>query len=102
MDLLWTNENLEDNFEGQTVIVDLSNYKFVLVYCRRIPAEELYYPSITPVNHMGLLIAPANDVITFRYYTVNTTSIVFEHGHIVDNNNYQNHVCMPYLIYGIK
>jgi len=112
MDLLWTNSSPTSNFAGQTVALDLSDYKLVLVYFKRTNSSDKYGSSLCHVGMASNGMCPPQgaDATTMatRYYSVNSNGIAFEngvysnHGGANTSSYVDNNGCIPYKIYGIR
>ena len=112
MELLWTNSSPTSSFSPQTVPLDLSDYKLVLVYFKRTSSTDKFGSSLCHVGMASNGSCPPQGAdattMTTRCYSVNSNGIAFENGvysnhsgantsSYVDNNG-----CIPYKIYGIR
>ena len=107
MDLLWENASPEISFVPQTVSLDLSNYKLVLIYFERTTDRNYYDSDITLIHSAGCLIGAGHDTFTYRYYTVNYNGVHFDEAHLLNTPNFNgsnevNYCSIPINIYGIK
>ena len=98
--LLWTNPTPTSAFGAQTISLDLSQYKYVLVVTKSSTAED-YKPRtsiVLPVLEtydQPISIATTGSS-TYRAATANANGITF------GNNSSRNSILIPYRIYGIK
>lgn len=110
--LLWTNPNIEANYDGGTVSLNLSNYDAVDILCYaggqivdllRVPVG--YTGKLHEVGGTGGYNSGAITVIT-RLCTVSNSGVVFTSAYLGFDGQYMtqgfNHNLKPWKIYGIK
>lgn len=106
--LLWTNSSPTSSFAGQTVGVDLTPYKFVIITFKATKSSDYYYSETVA---KGLRAYPQtgfnNTEGIFRRETTPTdTGVTFSRCFVWDIRNYNtsgnNDYLIPYQIYGIK
>ena len=111
IDLLWTNVSPSSEFGPQTINLDLSQYKCVLIDIIMAVGDWRLYAdkrnTIYLVNGFDgdVGYASYNDYYTYKKITVNSNSIVMAQGYFFDNTQtpvIDNRVIIPYKIYGIK
>ena len=116
--LLWTNSSPLLSFVDQTVVLDLTDYSFVLIeFCAKdvSPVFKSVYsvPSFEPPAGyssydlaFGILQVSADIKIVRRYLKVTTSGVTFYGGVRVDSYNNGNtgddSVCIPLRIWGIE
>lgn len=113
MDLLWTNDNVSSAFSSQTLNLDLSKYRLVMIITKFINSSSLerrnykYFTDYMPVG-ITANIGGTCDLMAYRKITVNTNRIVFESGKTVsswnsnNSDSANNEYAIPFKIYGIK
>lgn len=106
IDLLWTNSATNTDFEGQTLDIDLTSYKLVLVcYCTHKTLRSENWTSVLIKDKQACLFCGTN---SFRTRAVNVTnsSITFYGATTVSAYNgvpaTDNGYVIPTFIYGIK
>lgn len=102
LELLWENAKPFGSFPPQTIAMDLSAYKFVLV--RTIYSDGLGYGRIETVSvnsgtHL-LILQPAGMNINSRQVVATSTGVQFAEGQSGGGTN--NASIIPQAIYGIK
>ena len=111
MDLLWTNASPTSEFGPQTINLDLSQYKCVLIdIILAVGGWRLYDDKRNTIYLVkgfdgDVGYASYYDYYTYKKITVNSNSIVMAQGYYFDNNQtpvIDNRVIIPYKIYGIK
>lgn len=105
MDLLWTNASPTSSFSPQTISIDLSTYKDIIVQFRiDTSANDSSFTNFCPyydtysANQPGQPDSSAAQV--WRKYTVSATGIEFNNGGKDSSNN--NEYAIPLRIFGIK
>lgn len=111
MDLLWTNASPTSPFNAQTISLNLTNYKVVLIQCWAEPsnvgdlAAGAYSWNEIPVGETGS-ITSSYAQIRYRQVKVTTSGCVFDTGYGVTVFNQSasasDHAAIPLKIYGIK
>lgn len=109
MDLLWTNASPTSAFGAQTLNIDLSNYKLIMVEAsgtgyQNVNNDKYRSTFIIRVNSgkNSILQIPSNaDVWGTRTYTVTSSRITVTEGTYVGQGS-NNYACVPQVIYGIK
>lgn len=113
--MLWTNSEITDDysFPPQTVNLDLSKYKGVMIltiFTNKSSVERRnykYFTDFIPVGFTGT-IGGAIDLIVSRKVTVNNNGIVFNDGYTIgelndqSSGNKNNTYGIPCQIYGIR
>lgn len=115
---LWENASPTSNFLAQTVNLDLSNYKAVLIVFRTSwwdgSSEHVKTGCKSEMIRKGDIgvLDSAETTKTSPYYTMskqrvvtlNDTGATFNSGHMgcLNTNGTDNASCIPYIIYGIK
>ena len=100
--LLWTNSNLSSNFAAQTLSLDLSNYKYVIIVSRTSTTQDYKNraSSILPVGGTAFTGVGVSRDRAIRYAKASTTGIEFKIANYgLDEDNTFS---IPYKIYGIK
>ena len=119
--LIWENSNVDTTFTGQTISLDLSPYKLIIIFTAGLnkrahsTGENQYNSWVTFVPHSGepnvfnlmsaLWAGGSGLYIANRGTTVTETSITFAnatYGASSGSTNTNNDACVPYRIYGIK
>ena len=116
--LLWTNSDLLNSFEAQTVTLDLTDYKFIIIEygvsdVGLILTAMFTVPTLPPPAGyssynclQGWYITGSNGRMSIRSLQVTTSGVVFGGGTRFDNynnsNTGDNTRCIPYRIWGIK
>lgn len=107
MELIWTNPSPTSNFGAQTLSLDLSAYKYLVIYSRFSTSDD---QSAYKVN---CLLEKGDDVTQYivsldwqqhicnsRKATFNDNGVTFANGNV--NSTANSAVCIPLYIYGIK
>ena len=109
--LLWENENTNNQFEAQTIQLDLSEFKYVLIRYGFFRGEVAgMFNVIAKVGEEAILNAYAgtggdcgNMYFYKRSVLVNQNSVVFGNAILGYNTvNVSNSGCIPFEIYGIN
>lgn len=110
MDLLWTNASPTSAFGAQTISLDLSVYKFILI--KFLEQNSYYSFDIAESNNTYLHTSNLNIFVDDRtYYTVarsyevNTNAIIFGNGRMKENSGTAYNAdsfAVPNKIYGVK
>ena len=99
--LVWTNPNPNVNFVGQTVSINLSEYKYIMIV---VKANELdskpRATNIVPVGQYNITRIIGTNTSAYRDVTATTTGVTFTDGSNL--SKVYNDACIPYKIYGIK
>ena len=104
MELLWTNASPTSEFAPQTVSLNLSAYKFVVIIFKRSTTSSKYISYIAPIGYVHI----ANFIEgkpESRNYTTSTNGIAFAEAYIWDSStamSLNNGTLLPYKIFGIK
>lgn len=105
---LWANDNPNSNFVAQTIPLDLSQYRFVLVRLlsgtSSTPDTSSNFEHIIRVGTTGVCYVVAN-VIRYRSAVVSTTGVAFTSAYNIatyGTPTQADNLCIPYQIYGIK
>ena len=103
--LLWTNSNAWATFNSQTLSLDLSKYKFIIVQFRRIANQDQYVDSLCAVDGTETLCfsVPSdanNQYISCRMINVSASAISFRDSYT--NGATNNDRMIPHRIYGIN
>lgn len=106
MDLLWTNSSPTSSFSAQTVTIDLSSYKMVLIVLKQYISIDYYFDFVSPIgNSETRRYLLGSSRLLYRAADINTVgidfasaSLVSSYGSDTSNNDY----CIPFKIYGIK
>lgn len=102
IDLLWTNASPSSEFAPQTINLDLSSYKLVLVYFKRITSNnEFFVTSISQVGFINGSVSVTEYGYSFRYYEVTSNGIIFKNGG-VSGDAVRSDINIPIRICGIK
>ena len=110
---IWENPSASTtaDFPAQTINLDLSRYKAVLIKCKYFHGESITGRVSTAFCEVGksvqMTVCENNPPSTFgsftsRGATVNTNGVVFGISYVVGSSNYPNAYCVPIAIYGIK
>lgn len=105
MKLLWTNPNPRNSFNAQTISLDLSGYRFVMV-SGAVPTfnYQLDYV-ICEVGQLVNLFAFTNSR-HMRQVTVSATGVTFGQGmkatNMTETTSADNNTMIPQKIWGIK
>ena len=103
LDLLWTNSSPTASFSSQTVSLDLSKYRLVMIsYCYSYNSEY-YQTMIQPVDGLTYRCTTGNSTNNnngVRAGTATATGVVFTAG--AYNGASNNQYVIPYKIYGIR
>lgn len=106
MKLLWTNPSPTASFAAQTVSLDLSQYRFVLIFFQnQAGSNPINLDSTIGMVGQHLILAQGAYYIRTRSCNITATGIVFEGGvyyssyGATTNDNGMN---IPQYIYGIK
>lgn len=106
MDLLWTNASPTSDFGAQTISLDLSSYKGILLKVRVYgdgSKNLMVYFYVDKTSTEWLLSAGfgASGYVVRRYITaISNSGIQFDVGKVYQTTN--NGACIPAQIYGIK
>lgn len=98
---LWTNENPNSNFTGQTISIDLSEYKYVIVVIKTWTDTEYYPRTVTllPVSdNSNPIRVGATSTSRFREMNAKMSGIIISN----EINEGSNNEIIPMYIYGIK
>ena len=95
---LWENASSSSAFPNQKIILDTSEYDYVMVIANQSTSSNtrMAAPIITPNGNGGGIITAAGD--TRRYFTMTTSWINFDT--VYPTNVMTN--CIPLYIFGIK
>lgn len=105
MDLLWENASPTSAFPSQTISLDLSNYKNIVVLSYENFSTEArrnqFHTDVVVKNTSSYLSCPNNEAaantIRWRMCTASDTSITFG----VDDTQNANY-CIPFKIWGVR
>jgi len=101
MDLLWENASPTSSFTPQTISLDLSGYKFVLVVMGAYSSSTVTLPTaITPIGMSGCGSWANGSNNATRQYTVSPSGVTFADGY--KSGAVDNTYCKPLEIYGVK
>ena len=103
--LVWTNPSPDNNFDAQTVQLDLSSYDYAeieFISAGTNPGTGHATPWRSGVGASALCVQ--NSMIAalmrWRWFMPTSTGVQFSDGYV--NQTANNAVCRPYRIYGIK
>lgn len=102
---LWENSNPSNNFNSQTVSLNLSDYSMVLVVCTN---DQPASSAISVIGSSGILITmnyDGNRRIGHRKFSVTSAGISFLnafYSYAEQDGTANNAVCKPYMIFGIR
>lgn len=103
MDLLWTNASPTSEFVPQTISLDLSNYKFVYIECKRQKDNSFFgLNGLIRVgsSNIGCLSVKYSATVVFRFIEeVSEQSVIFGPGATIDSDD--NSYGIPLFIYGV-
>ena len=101
MDLLWTNASPTSGFARQTINLDLSKYKAVVIGAIASTTNVNYYDNFLYIDgHFKRLTIP-DDALYFRVgVTASEIGVSFGHGYI--NSSEDDTCCIPSYIYGVR
>ena len=108
MDLLWENASPTSSFAEQTISVNYSSYKLIMVvFMRDIFSDILCHvlSPTTPQKPTATMYAWNASTILYRYLAIKDNSITFYSGvrmTAVGSDVSDNDKLIPYKIYGIK
>ena len=98
-ELLWTNPNPASSFEEQTISLDLSEYKYIILVTKTGAEDENDYKPresiIIPINTEYPYGVGAYGGTLYRTVKATTTGVEF-------GNYSQSNRVIPYKIYGLK
>lgn len=112
MNLLWENQNKTSAFAAQTISLDLTPYKAVMItFVANAPAA-----GGTTLLSKGTLILPVGQFGWFTTYlkygtsffnyermvTVNSNGVVFDSGYAAAGSDQNNNYAVPIFIHGIS
>lgn len=110
MDVVWENPSPYADFGAQTISVDLSDYKAVLIMCyeypqdanRRIINSEVCKKNDTTRINCGYFPPNGGQAASFASRPVfpTDTSLIFSQA--VNSGGVNNGQCVPIIAYGIK
>lgn len=106
MDLLWTNASPQSSFLGQTISLDLSPYKLVLIKIQTRLGSNKYIEYISQIDGLEKHVCYPRTQLNLRGIIVKTNQIVISDN--VFTNSYNgsdttdNTTQIPYKIYGVK
>ena len=107
MDLLWENPSPTSNFLAQTISLDLSSYKYIILNVRLDAGDgDNEGTNIICLKELTSRINSTRTTLSYRYVTVTDAGVKFSDARSTNtlgssatvNNNY----AIPYRIYGIK
>lgn len=93
---VWENPNISASFAAQTLSIDLSAYRFILV----VTSDGTGWVEVGILTRDTLVVGGSANVIRARAFRATTTSVVCGNGYggsTEDNTN-----CIPQRIYGVK
>lgn len=104
LDLLWTNADPHTSFAKQTINIDYSNYKLlIIVWCPNVGNVHnlITYLFVVGIleNRVSLSYYYSNSTIS-RGINLNGDNIYFGDGS--ENSSLNNDVLIPYCIYGVR
>lgn len=107
MDLLWTNSSPTSSFSAQTISLDLSEYRAVLlILVMEATASTIYYnPLLCLVNGNNYRAVNGGSKIMHRSFNVSTSGISVLGGYLVNSygaDTADNVRQVPIYIYGIR
>ena len=106
MKLLWTNPSPTASFAAQTVSLDLSQYRFVLIFFQnQAGSNPINLDSTIGMVGQHLMLAQGALYIRTRTCNITATGIVFEGGVYYSSYGaakYDDGMNIPQYIYGIK
>lgn len=101
-ELIWTNSNPTSGFAAQTINLDLSKYKYVIIVAKDSYKATPCSVGIVPIgNYQATGIGRTGGSTTIRHFIATTTGIqvsISKFGSSSDGANY----VIPYKIYGVK
>lgn len=106
-ELLWTNPKPNSNFAAQTIPLDLSEYKYVIVTTKHkvdvdyLPRTAVIVPVGDYSNLIGLGKTNSWEERTVRYARASSSGVYFTLAYWGGDSPYQNYV-IPLKIYGLK
>lgn len=107
-DLLWTNTTATSNFSAQTVELDLTKYKFVIVFTPSGTGTGAIAEVGGASSQLAHISSSSNTALgtvsNVRAFTATTGGVVFSDNvsAYVGARATQNANCIPMKIYGIK
>ena len=112
MDLLWTNASPNSSFLSQTISMDLSNYKHLIIEFKNSGSytdnKLVYLLAMAPIglqSQINHLLKTDVNHWWLRKFTANINGITFDVGTILylsSSSTTDNNIMIPYRIYGIK
>jgi hypothetical protein len=93
---VWENQNPTASFAAQTLSIDLSAYRFILV----VTSDGTGWVEVGIMTRDTFIVGGSASVVRGRSFKANTDSVVIGQGYggsAVDNTN-----CIPQRIYGVK
>lgn len=101
MDLLWTNASPTSGFAPQTISLDLSKYKAVVISAIATTTNVNYYDNFLYINGSFKRLTVPDDALVFRVgVTASEIGVTFGHGY--RNSSEDDACCIPSYIYGVK
>lgn len=106
MDLLWTNASPTSEFRPQTISLDLSNYKMVIISHINYANTNEYEQSVV-VKGTNISLMNSSFVNLGRNVECNDNGLVFGEGYYYNSYNVRakspdHSGCIPYQIYGVR
>lgn len=100
---LWTNSEPTSNFSAQTVVLDLTGYRFIFVDCiYQVSSPNKKTGAMLPnINDCGVcVLAGIASNVRGRHIKITSTGVEFDSGKSGDTT--ANQVVIPQRIYGIR
>ena len=101
MELLWENASPTSQFAPQTVSLDLSKYKNLLIEFKLYYTVKTYADYYLKNENKTYSSSVYTDSNRSRTFTINSNSINFEDAYINGKTINNNHM-IPYQIYGVR
>lgn len=105
MDLLWENPSPTSDFSAQTISLDLSSYKYIILNVR-LDYGDIESTNIICLKELPSRINSTRTTLSYRYVTVSDTGVEFRDARYTNtlggSATVDNKFAIPYRIYGIK
>ena len=99
--LLWTNPNPTAAFAAQTLEMNLSEYKYLIVVINATTSNTSNSYGIVPINNADSVgIGRSNGSTVVRHFQATSNSVIISAAK--SGTAYWNSEAIPYKIYGIK
>ena len=101
MDLLWKNASPTSGFALQTISLDLSKYKAVVISTIATTTNVNYYDNFLYIDGRYKRLTVPDDTLLFRVGVI-ASEIGVSFGHGYRNSSEDDTCCIPSYIYGVR